>query len=118
MKRPYQGPARSPWWLAPEALRVLERVSGALQAPVRLQLLAALVDDERSVTTLTRLTGYSQTGISKHLAVLRRLDMVQCRVQGRGRFYQLAADDPATEAARALLVVLSAPTAHRGPGLT
>ena len=67
MKRPGKGTAGSPWWQAPEALQVLERVSRALQAPVRLQLLAALVADERDVTTLTRLTGYSQTLVSKHL---------------------------------------------------
>jgi DNA-binding transcriptional ArsR family regulator len=106
VKRPEQDPARSPWWLAPEALQVLERVSWALRAPERLQLLAALVANERNVTTLTRLTGYSQIRVSKHLAVLRRFHMVQARVQGPQRFYQLAADDPAAQAARALLVAL------------
>ena len=116
MKRPEQGPSRSPWWLAPEAVRVLERVSGALEAPVRLQLLAALVADERSVTTLTRLTGYPQPQVSKHLAVLRHLHIVQSRVQGTQRIYQLAADDSAAQAARALLVVLAPPTAPRGRG--
>ena len=79
MKRSGKDTAGSPWWLAPEALQVLERVSGALRAPVRLQLLAALVADEQDVTMLSRLTGYPQPHISKHLAVLRHHRIVQSR---------------------------------------
>jgi DNA-binding transcriptional ArsR family regulator len=116
VKRSGKGSAGSLWWGVPEALQVLERVSLALEAPVRLQLLAALVADERNVGTLMRLTGYSQVRVSKHLAVLRRLHLVQSRVQGSRRFYQLAADDPAAQAARALLAVLSRHAADPGQG--
>jgi DNA-binding transcriptional ArsR family regulator len=85
----------------------MERLGLALGSPLRLQLLAALVADARNVTTLMRLTGYSQPYVSKHLAVLRRLHMVHSRTHGAQRFYQLAPDDPAAQAARALLVALS-----------
>jgi DNA-binding transcriptional ArsR family regulator len=95
------------WWLAPEAVVLLERVSRGLESPERLRLLAALQGGERSVTTLVRLTGRSQSRVSKHLALLRRLGLVERRAQGSLRFYQLPLHDPAAQAVRALLTELT-----------
>jgi DNA-binding transcriptional ArsR family regulator len=114
VKRSGLSPTSARWWLTSDTLRVMERVGRAVEFPVRLRLLAALVADERNVTTLTRLTGYSQPQVSKHLAVLRQLGIVQRRAQRTQRFYQLAAGDPAAQAIRALLVALSHP--GHGPG--
>jgi pseudouridine-5'-phosphate glycosidase len=46
---------------------------------VRLQLLAALLHGERSVTELTRLLQRSQPSVSKHLRVLRDQQLVRTR---------------------------------------
>ena len=79
MKRTRPGLAAPSWWLAPEAVRLLARVSRGLESPERLRLLGALLAGERSVTALTRLTGRSQPRVSKHLAILRRLGLVERR---------------------------------------
>ena len=103
MTRTGHGLAGSPWWRAPEATLLLERVSRGLDYPERLRLLAALEGGERSVTALIRLTGRSQPQVSKHLAILRRLGLVERRAQASQRLYRLAAHDPAAPAVRALL---------------
>ena len=107
MKPTEPGAADSLWWRTPEGVRHLERVSRGLEPPERLRLLGALLAGERSVTALMRLTGYSQPWVSKHLAILRRLGLVERRVQRQQRFYRLAAHDPAAQAVRALLQELT-----------
>jgi DNA-binding transcriptional ArsR family regulator len=98
--------ASTRWWLGPDTVAIMRRVSRALEVPVRLRLLAALVADERDVMTLVRLTGYAQPQVSKQLRVLRELRIVQRRAQRTRRLYQFAAGDPAAQALRVLLVAL------------
>ena len=100
-------PSPSPWWRTPEAVALLARVSRGLDEPLRLQLLAALAASEQNVATLARLIGRSQPQVSKHLAVLRALGLVEYRRQGNQRFYRFAAHDPAAQAVRTLLVELT-----------
>ena len=107
MTRPGPGSADSPWWRTPEGVGLLARVSRGVEAPGRLRLLAALVAREQSVASLTRLVGRSMPRVSKQLAVLRAQGLVERRVQGPQRFYQLAPHDPAAQAVRALLTELA-----------
>jgi DNA-binding transcriptional ArsR family regulator len=100
-------PPASPWWQTPEAVALLDRVSRGVEAPGRLRLLAALLDGERSVTSLSRLVSRSLPRVSKQLAVLRATGLVERRVHGPQRFYRLAAHDPAAQAVRALLMELT-----------
>ena len=55
----------------------------------RRQLLDALAAGEATVGELVERLGLSQPQVSKHLAVLRAVDLVLVRTEGRYRFYRL-----------------------------
>jgi DNA-binding transcriptional ArsR family regulator len=55
----------------------------------RRRLLDALKDGERPVNDLVVELGLSQPQVSKHLAVLRQVGLVNVRKQGKQRMYQL-----------------------------
>ena len=71
------------------ALRVAALLK-AMANPARLVILCQLAEGERSVGELERAVGLSQSGISQHLAVLRRGDVVASRREGQTVFYSLA----------------------------
>lgn len=69
------------------------RAAGMLKAmsnPSRLVILCQLAEGERSVGELETLVGVSQSGISQHLAVLRREHVVSTRRDKQTVFYSLA----------------------------
>ena len=55
----------------------------------RRRLLDALGDGEATVNELVDRLGLSQPQVSKHLAVLREVDLVLVRVDGRHRWYRV-----------------------------
>lgn len=55
----------------------------------RRQLLDALGTGEATVGELVDLLGFSQPQVSKHLGVLRAVDLVSVRVDGRHRWYRV-----------------------------
>jgi DNA-binding transcriptional ArsR family regulator len=61
----------------------------AVAEPRRRQILDALTDGERSVNDLVRVLGLAQPQVSKHLRVLREVDAVEVRAEGRQRLYRL-----------------------------
>jgi DNA-binding transcriptional ArsR family regulator len=61
----------------------------AVAEPRRRQLLDALADGERPVNDLVGLTGMGQPQVSKHLRVLREVDLVDVREDGRRRLYRV-----------------------------
>ena len=65
----------------------------ALSGRSRLLLLCHLLDGEKSVGELARLTGARDTAVSQQLALLRREGMVTARRAGQMIFYSLASDD-------------------------
>jgi len=67
-----------------------------LSEPLRLKLLAALGDGERSVGELVALTRSSQPNISKHLAALAQAGVLRRRKVGVTTLYALA--DPTMSA--------------------
>jgi DNA-binding transcriptional ArsR family regulator len=72
------------------------RAAGLLKAmsnPSRLVILCQLAEGERSVGDLEEEVGLSQSGISQHLAVLRREQVVVTRRDKQTVFYSLASDD-------------------------
>ena len=71
------------------ALRVAALLK-AMANPSRLVILCQLAEGECSVGQLERAVGLSQSGISQHLAVLRRGDVVTSRREGQTVFYSLA----------------------------
>ena len=62
----------------------------AMSNPARLVILCQLADGERSVGELERAVGLSQSGISQHLAVLRRESVVSSRRVRQTVLYSLA----------------------------
>jgi DNA-binding transcriptional ArsR family regulator len=67
----------------------LARAMRAFGAASRIQLLWALLDDERTVEQLEQATGLSQTLVSHQLRILRDLRFVSVRRAGRHGFYRL-----------------------------
>ncbi|MEA2493161.1 MAG: hypothetical protein QOJ29_1072 [Thermoleophilaceae bacterium] len=55
----------------------------------RRQLLDVLADGEATVGELVDRLGFTQPQVSKHLGVLRAVDLVSVRVDGRRRWYRL-----------------------------
>ncbi len=76
--------------------QLLARIAYRLKAmadPMRLQILHVLQDGERCVTDILADVGGSQANVSKHLSVLRRAGLVECRRDGVNVFYRI--EDPA-----------------------
>ena len=70
-----------------------ETAAGLLRAmggKHRLLVLCHLVERERSVGELQRIVGLSQSALSQHLAVLRRMKLVETRRETQTIFYRLA----------------------------
>ena len=64
----------------------------AVAEPRRRQILDLLEQGERPVNDLVALLGLAQPQVSKHLRVLREVDLVHVRDEGRQRMYRLNAE--------------------------
>ncbi len=87
-----------------EMIAVVDRASSflkALSGRSRFLLLCHLLDGEKSVGELARLTEARDTAVSQQLALLRREGMVSARRDGQMIFYSLASDE-----AREMLVAM------------
>ncbi len=65
----------------------------AMSNPSRLLILCQLAEGERSVGEIEERVGLSQSGISQHLAMLRREHVVTTRRDKQTVFYSLASQD-------------------------
>ncbi|MEV6597303.1 metalloregulator ArsR/SmtB family transcription factor [Actinoplanes sp. NPDC051346] len=63
----------------------------AVAEPRRRQILDLLAAGERPVNDLAELLGLAQPQVSKHLRVLREVDLVHVRDEGRQRMYRINA---------------------------
>ncbi len=73
--------------------RALDKVADyfkALSEPSRLKLLNALREGEHNVTELTATLGSSQANVSRHLALLLGLGVVERSTRGTSAFYRIA----------------------------
>src|SRR3954453_8207018 len=64
----------------------------AVAEPRRRQILDLLAQGERPVNDLVAQLGLAQPQVSKHLRVLREVDLVRVRDEGRQRLYRLNAE--------------------------
>ncbi|MFD2167012.1 ArsR/SmtB family transcription factor [Thalassotalea euphylliae] len=71
---------------ASEASDYLKRLSH----PVRLMVLCALIENEKSVSELIEISQISQSALSQHLAILRQHRLVSTRREAQVIYYQLA----------------------------
>ncbi len=77
--------------LSVEALEQVAYRFKLLSDPMRLRVLHALQDGEKTVTELVNITGSSQPNISKHLNILRTSGMVKRRQESNLAFFSIAA---------------------------
>jgi DNA-binding transcriptional ArsR family regulator len=61
----------------------------ALADPTRLQILAAICSQERSVQEICDRTGLHQANVSKHLRLMKDAGVVACRREGAWRYYRV-----------------------------
>jgi DNA-binding transcriptional ArsR family regulator len=74
------------------AVRVTDLLK-AMANPSRLMILCQLAEGEKSVGEMERVVGLSQSGLSQHLAVLRRKRIVATRREAQSIFYSLASKE-------------------------
>jgi len=76
----------------PASEQLLQRIAERLKAmadPMRLKILHTIHDGERCVNDILAEVGGSQANVSKHLSVLRRAGLVDCRREGVNVFYTI-----------------------------
>lgn len=78
--------------LSEETIITMAESFKALADPTRLRILALLFEDEHSVSSLADHLAVSQSAVSHQLRLLRTLDIVRYRKEGREVFYSLADD--------------------------
>lgn len=76
-----------------ESFQMLSEQFRAFAEPMRLKLVYALMDGEKSVSELVETTGGLQANVSKHLRLLLDAGVVERRKQGLNSYYRIA--DPA-----------------------
>ena|SRR3990172_2108859 len=64
----------------------------ALGDPSRVKILSMLLRSEENVNALAEKVGISESAVSHHLRVLRQMQIVRARRQGREVFYSLDDD--------------------------
>lgn len=74
-----------------EALEQVALRFKLLSDPMRLKILHALQDGEKTVTELVSLTQGTQPNISKHLTALRTAGMVKRRQESNSAYFSIAA---------------------------
>ena len=64
----------------------------AMANPKRLLILCNLLEQERSVSELSKIVGLEQSPLSQHLSKLRALGLLKTRLDGQTIFYRLASE--------------------------
>jgi DNA-binding transcriptional ArsR family regulator len=78
--------------LSDEVLETMAESFKALGDPTRLRIMALLFNGERTVGDLSDHLAVSQSAVSHQLRLLRNLDIVRYRKDGREVYYALADD--------------------------
>ncbi len=72
-----------------ELLNRIAEVLKAMADSTRLKILHSLHHGERCVSEILEKVGGSQANVSKHLSVLKRAGLVDCRREGLNVFYRI-----------------------------
>ncbi len=78
--------------MTPHVMEIVAQRFRALGEPMRIRILDALRQRERTVGELVDATGATQANVSKHLTLLYRLGFVARRKDGTRVYYRV--DDP------------------------
>jgi DNA-binding transcriptional ArsR family regulator len=76
--------------LSDEALQLVAHRFAALSEPMRLKLVHALFDGEKSVNALVQATAGTQANVSRHLQTLAQAHILTRRKDGLQVFYSIA----------------------------
>ena len=76
--------------MSDEAMELVARRFAVLAEPMRLKLLQALMEEERSVGALAEMVGGTQANVSRHLQTLAEAGLVGRRKDGLMVFYSVA----------------------------
>jgi DNA-binding transcriptional ArsR family regulator len=68
---------------------VVARYFGVLSEPTRLRIMHTICQEERSVTAIVAATGFTQTNVSRHLALMHSVGVVSRRREGNVVYYQI-----------------------------
>jgi DNA-binding transcriptional ArsR family regulator len=69
---------------------------GLLSTPIRLRIISAACNEEKTVNELLAEVGGTQSNLSQHLAVLYRAGVLQRRKEGTAVYYQVQSEQVAT----------------------
>jgi len=61
----------------------------AIAHPIRLAIIDFLTDGEKTVNEITKWVNSSQSNVSKHLSVLKKIGIIGDRKEGLNKFYYL-----------------------------
>jgi ArsR family transcriptional regulator len=86
----FAGMAKKTRPLSEEALVLVARRFAVLAEPMRLRLLQALIEGEKSVGALAEEAGGTQANVSRHLQTLAEAGLVSRRKDGLQVFYAIA----------------------------
>jgi ArsR family transcriptional regulator len=75
--------------LSETALKKVAERFKALSEPIRLRLVYALMDGEKTVSQLVRETGALQANVSKHLGILLDAGVLGRRKEGTSAYYRI-----------------------------
>lgn len=76
--------------MTPEGLELVASIFRVLSEPLRLRILHALEDGERSVSAVTEAVASTQPNVSKHLKTLQEAGLLRRRQAGNVVFYSIA----------------------------
>lgn len=76
--------------MSEEAREMVAHRFAVMGEPMRLRILKALMDGEKSVGALVEATGGRQANISRHLQTLLQAGLVERRKEGLQAFYSIA----------------------------
>ncbi len=88
-----------------ELFRMQARVCKTMANPVRMEIIYALKEGEKTVTELVESTGLAKSNVSQHLSVLKNAEVVRSRREGVNIFYSIA-NPKIVEACRLMREVL------------
>jgi ArsR family transcriptional regulator len=72
-----------------ELYKIKADILRALAHPVRLKIVDFLCKGEKCVCEIVKITGAERTGISKHLSILQKADILESRKEGLWIYYKL-----------------------------
>ncbi len=88
-----------------ELFKLQADICKTMANPIRMEIIYALKDDEKSVGELVESTGLTKSNVSQHLSVLKSATMVSARREGQNIFYSIA-NEKLLEACRLMREVL------------